>query len=212
MCKEGCFLRNKIRVLGVTGGIASGKSTVAQILSELGASVVSADELAREVVAPGSPVLAEVVSVFGKGVLRSDGSLDREFLGRRVFADEAARRWLEGILHPAIRDLSVQRLAELRGADVPLVVYEAPLLFEAGAQERVDAVLAVIVDDDLQLRRVMQRDDISRNEARARVVAQMPQHEKAARADFVIENNESLESLRDSVARLYHRLVEGEPA
>jgi len=205
-------MKETIRVLGVTGGIASGKSTVAEMFASLGATVVSADALAREVVAPGEPALHEVVAVFGEEVLREDGSLDREALGERIFADPAARRRLEAILHPAIRQRAERRLAELRASNAPLVVYEAPLLFEAGAEQRVDAVLAVTVDAEEQLRRLTSRDGLGLVEARRRVDAQMPQAEKAARADFRIDSHCSLEELRDRVAELYHALVAGPPS
>jgi len=205
-------MSDTIRVLGVTGSIASGKSTVAKMFAELGAAVVSADELAREVVVPGEPALSAVVAAFGAGVLRADGRLDRDELGRRVFADPAARKRLEAILHPAIRARAEQRLAELRRSQVPLVVYEAPLLFEAGAEGRVDAVLTVTVDEEEQLRRVVERDGLSVEEARRRIAAQMPQAEKAARSDFRIDSGCSLQTLRAAVAALYGSLVASRPS
>ena len=200
-------MKRKVRVLGLTGGIASGKSTVAGMLAEMGATVVSADELSREVVAPGMPALAEVVRVFGAGVLGEDGNLDREELGQRVFADNAARQRLEAILHPAIRRLSEERLASLRSSAAPLIVYEAPLLFEAGAESRVDEVLAVTIDEGEQLRRLVERDGFSVEEAQARIAAQMPQAEKAERADHVIDNGGSLEVLRGQVETLFRELA-----
>jgi len=200
-------MENGLRVLGLTGGIASGKSTVARMFSELGAVVVNADELAREVVAPGSATLAAVVREFGPGVLRPDGSLDREGLGRRVFADGTVRRRLEALLHPAIRELSESRLAALRRSAAPLIIYEAPLLFEAGAETRVDAVLVVTVSEAEQLRRLVERDRFSEAEARARMAAQMPQAEKVARADWLIDSDCSLEVLQGRVADLYARLT-----
>jgi len=196
-----------IRVLGLTGGIASGKSTVAQLLADLGAAVVSADELSREVVAPGMPALAEVVEAFGEDVLDNDGGLDREKLGQQVFADAAARRRLEAILHPAIGRLAEDRLGDLRRSSAPLVVYEAPLLFEAGAEGRVDAVLTVCVDARAQLQRLIERDRFSSEEARARVAAQMPQAEKAARSAFVIDNSGTLATLREQVTELFRELT-----
>jgi len=202
-------MEKQIRVLGLTGGIASGKSTVARMFSDLGSEVVSADALAREAVAPGTTTLAAVVREFGAGVLCRDGSLDRGALGRRVFADAPARRRLEALLHPAIRALSEARLAALRRTEGPLVIYEAPLLFEAGAEARVDAVLVVTVDAEEQLRRLMERDGFSEAEARARMAAQMPQAEKVARADFLIDSGCTLEELRGRVSALYARLTKG---
>jgi len=200
-------MNHSIRVLGLTGGIASGKSTVAQMFAALGAAVVSADELSREVVAPGMPALAEVAAAFGREILNDDGGLDREKLGRQVFADAQARRRLESILHPAIRRLSEEKLARLRNSSAPLIVYEAPLLFEAGAEGRVDAVLTVCVDADEQLQRLSERDGFSADEARARVAAQMPQAEKAERSEYVMQNSGSLEALRAQVSALFEELT-----
>lgn len=198
-------------VLGVTGGIASGKSAVAEMLRELGAIVVSADELSREVVRPGSSVLRQLQQRFGDQIIALDGSLRRKKLGDYVFANAAARHDLEQIIHPAIAALSQQRLqeaAELQRADGGLVVYEAPLLFEVGARQRVDRVLAVTVDEEVQLRRLQQRDNCSVEAARQRVAAQMPQSEKARLADYVINNSAGVDELRREVEQLYHQLID----
>lgn len=190
-------------ILGVTGGIACGKSLVTSILRNLGAAVVSADELAREVVAPGSPTLARLVEHFGPRVLLPSGELDRPALGALVFADPQQRAALNAITHPAIAALSVARLAQLTAADWPLVVYEAPLLFEAGAEGRVDAVLVVTVPESQQLQRLMARDRLSEGAARERIAAQLPQAEKAARADFVIANDDTVAALESQVKALF---------
>ncbi len=194
-------------ILGLTGGIASGKSTIAQAFRKLGAVVVSADELAREAVLPGTTALRQLVERFGGQILAADGALDRAALARIVFADPQARQDLNRITHPAIAALAEKRLAELRRKGLALVVYEAPLLFEAGAERRVDAVLAVTVDEKLQLARVMLRDHLSREEALARISAQMPQSEKAARADFVIDNSGSIAQALDQVRELWQQLT-----
>lgn len=176
-------------ILGITGSIAAGKSTISSMLRDRGAVVISADQLAREAVAPGTPTLGALVKRFGPAILQPDGSLDRARLGDLVFADPAARRDLERLTHPAIAALAEKRLAQLRHSGATLVVYEAPLLFEAGAEGRVDRVLVVKVDPAVQLQRLMDRDGIDEAAARQRVAAQMPQQEKLARADFVIDNS-----------------------
>jgi dephospho-CoA kinase len=193
-------------VLGVTGGIASGKSSVAAIFAELGAAVISADQLAREAVAPGSAALAALVAAFGAAILTPAGELDREVLGRLVFSEPAAREQLNAITHPAIARLAETRLRTLREADVPLVIYEAPLLFEAGAVKRVDAVLVVTIDPALQQARLAERDHLDPAAIQARIAAQWPQAEKVARADFVIDNSGTPDETRRQVAALYRKL------
>lgn len=194
-------------ILGVTGGIASGKSTVTKIFRSLGAAVVSADGLAREAVRPGSATLRQLVERFGRDILLADGTLDRKTLARTIFADPRARAALNRITHPAIAALADRRLRELDRQGAPLVVYEAPLLFEAGAEGRVDAVLVVRVEERLQLQRLMERDGLGEGEARARIAAQMPQEEKAARADFVIDNSGSPVETEARVRELFRRLT-----
>lgn len=189
-------------ILGVTGGIAAGKSTVTEILRSLGAAVVSADELSREVVRPGTPTLKQLVDCFGATILEADGTLDRKALGRKVFSDPEARRQVNRIVHPAIADLAKRRLAELSAGGAELIVYEAPLLFEAGAEERVDAVLVVRVEESLQLERLMSRDGLSRSEAVARIAAQMSQEEKVARADYVIDNSGTRQEVESRIRTL----------
>ncbi|MCD6527910.1 MAG: dephospho-CoA kinase [Desulfuromonas sp.] len=198
-------------VLGVTGGIASGKSTVVAMLQRLGAQIVSADQLSRELVEPGSSALSALMKRFGEQILHADGTLNRQQLGTIVFADEEARHDLEAILHPAIAELSQQRLrqaAEQVGQD-GLVVYEAPLLYEAGAEGRVDKVLSIVVDDQVQLRRLMGRDNSDADVAQQRIDAQMPQGEKARRADYIIDNSAGLEQLQRQVEELYGQLLAG---
>ena len=194
-------------ILGVTGSIASGKSTVSSMLQARGAVVLSADDLAREAVRPGSLTLDRLVERFGEAILQTDGTLDRVRLGRLVFADPAARRDLEGLTHPAIAALAKARLHQLQNSGAALVVYEAPLLFEAGAEGRVDRVLVVKVDPAVQLRRLMERDGIDEAAARRRIAAQMPQAEKLARADFVIDNSTSRAATERQVAALWPLLA-----
>lgn len=194
-------------ILGLTGSIASGKSSVADCFVDCGAVLVSADLLAREVVNPGSPTLAKLVDVFGADILTPGGSLNREAMAQKVFADPAARRRLESITHPAIAHLAECRLAELKQSRHDLIVYEAPLLFEAGAEGRVDQVLVIVVDPDIQLARLMQRDNLSVLEARRRIASQWPQADKVQKADFVIDNSVPLQQTRAMVAALYAYLT-----
>ncbi len=197
-------------ILGITGNIASGKSTIAGAFVKLGAAMVDADLLAREVVAPGSPVLQQLVERFGADVLLGNGELDRERLGQLVFADPAARRELNRIMHPAIAKLATARLQKLkRTSGIPLVVYEAPLLFEAKAENRVDKVLVVKIDPQVQLERLMQRDDLDETSARQRIKAQMPQDEKLVRADFVIDNSGTLAAALQQVEECWQQLTTG---
>jgi len=194
-------------ILGLTGGIAAGKSTVAAIFAELGATVVSADQLSREAVAPGTPTLQSLVEAFGTTILETTGQLARERLGEIIFADPQARERLNAIVHPAIAALAESRLQALRRQQVPLVVYEAPLLFEAGAEGRVDRILAVIASPQLQQQRLCTRDRLDPAAARARIAAQWPQAEKAARADYVIDNSGDLTETRCQVQALYQQLL-----
>lgn len=190
-------------ILGVTGGIASGKSTAAELLGELGAHVISADQIAREVVKPGTDALAQLVRIFGADILASDQTLDRKRLGDVVFADSAARARLEEVMHPAIAEMS-QRCLMDAAQKYSVVVYEAPLLFEAHAQERVDRVLCVTVDAEIQLQRVQERDRCSEAEAQARINAQMPQSKKAELSDYVVDNSAGLDALREQINNLWY--------
>lgn len=192
-------------ILGITGGIATGKSSVARMFQRLGAILVSADDLAREVVLPGAPALSKLVDRFGPGILLPDGQLDRKALGELIFADDQARAALNRIMHPAIAERAEERLRALAGGP-SLVVYEAPLLFEAHAEGRVDAVLVVITDEGQQVNRLMLRDGLSEAAARARIAAQMPQAEKVSRADYVIDNSGSLPQTQERVRALFDRL------
>lgn len=195
-------------ILGITGNIASGKSTITEALVRHGAALVDADRLARQVVASGSPVLARLVAYFGDGILRRSGELNRERLAQIIFADSHAREELNRMTHPAIARLAIERLQQLKNTPgIPLVVYEAPLLFEAGAEGRVDRVLVVKIDPVVQLQRLMARDGLDETAARQRLAAQMSQREKLARADHVIDNSGTLEEALRQVDELWKRLV-----
>jgi len=198
-------------VVGLTGGIASGKTTVAEMLRERGAVIIDTDEIAREVTAPGSPALAEIARAFGSEMITEQGTLDRKRLGFLVFGDPGARRRLEQITHPRIRAEMRRRLQELRRRPQPpaVVVVVIPLLYEAGAQDEVDAVAAVSAPPEEQVRRLMARDGLPRAQAQARVQAQLPAAEKAARADFVVDASGTVEETARQAAKLWAWVTSG---
>lgn len=190
--------------VGLTGGIASGKSTVANELARRGAVIIDADELAREVVEPGTPGLAAIVRRFGDGVL-AGGQLDRAALAKIVFADPQARRDLEGIIHPAVR----RRAAELEAA-VPhtsVIVHMIPLLVETGQESDFDLCVVVDVDHQTQLARLMARGPMSREEAESRIAAQATREQRLAAADIVVHNVGTINDLRTQLDNLWSDLV-----
>lgn len=177
-----------VRVFGLTGGLASGKSAVARLLRERGVPVIDADLLAREVVAPGTGGLAELVSTFGDQVLLPDGSLDRPKLAELVFGDPEKRRALNRIVHPRIAALSAERIAELDRRGEPLACYEAALLVENGLADAFRPLVVVAAPEATQVERAMARDAATEEQTRARLAAQHPLAAKVAAADFVIDN------------------------
>ncbi len=178
-----------MRLFGLTGGLASGKSTVAARLRALGVPVIDADQLAREVVAVGTPGLAAVVTAFGPSVLLPDGSLDRARVAALVFSDAEQRRRLNGIVHPLIGAASAARVAELSAQGEPIACYEAALLVENGLVEAFRPLVVVAVPEDVQVARAMARDAATEEQARARIAAQLPLARKVAAADYVIDNS-----------------------
>lgn len=190
--------------VGLTGGIASGKTAVSDLLRAHGAVVIDADVLAREVVEPGTPGLARVVDRFGPAVLSEDGRLDRPQLGRIVFADEAARRDLEAIVHPAVR----ARAAAIEGNAAPdaVVVHVIPLLVETGQHDDFDVLVVVDVDPQLQLMRLKQRNGLDPTAAQARVAAQSSREERLRVAHVVLDNNATWVDLEQQVDRLWSDL------
>lgn len=194
-----------MKVIGLTGGIASGKSSVARTLEKLGAVVVDADQLAREVVKPGEPTYFAIIAEFGEQILNPDRTIDRSALGKRVFADVAARKRLERITHPAIGSRAAKKLAELQHAGAQVVFYMAPLLIEAGITSRVDEIWVVYVDKETQLQRLMQRDQISREDAMQRLAAQMPMAEKVKHGKVVIDNSGTLDETERQVREAWER-------
>jgi dephospho-CoA kinase len=176
-------------LVGLTGGLATGKSTVSDVLRRLGCVVLDADVLAREVVEPGEPALAAIAAEFGPEVLRADGTLDRKRLGAIVFADPARRRRVEAITHPAIRDRFLARLAELEVQDFAgIVVWDAPVMIESGGYQAMDRLVVVVTDPATQRARALARDGDA-GDADRKIASQMPLAEKAKLADYVIDNS-----------------------
>ena len=185
-----------MRLIGLTGGIATGKSTVAAMLTTLGAEVVDADAVAREVLVPGSPAFDEVVARFGQGVVGPEGAIDRAALGAVVFADPALRADLEAITHPRINEAVRDRLTTALQGDAPLVVADIPLLFENDREAMFEGTLLVYAPPAIQLQRLLERDGLGEAAARQRLAAQLPIEAKPARATWVIDNGGS----RDATA------------
>jgi dephospho-CoA kinase len=191
-----------VRLFGLTGNIGAGKSTVARLLTKRGVPVIDADRLARDVVEPGQPALAEIAVRFGAGVLRADGSLDRKALGALVFADAGERAALNAIVHPRIAQASAAQIAAFAEAGERTAVYEAALIVENGLDRGLAGLIVVTAPEELQLARLRLRDGLSEAEARARLAAQLPASEKVKRATFVIENRGTTSDLEAQVAKL----------
>lgn len=178
-----------IRVIGLTGGVATGKSSVARFFARRGVPVIDADQIARDVVLPESPAFKKIIAEFGPEVLTQDGVLDRKRLGTMVFSNTEKRRLLESILHPEIRCLAEKRIAEAAAAGHKRLIYMAPLLIEAGADDRVDTIWVVTVSPEIQLERLMRRDGITREQAQSIIDSQMPLSEKKRYGSVVIDNS-----------------------
>jgi len=194
--------------VGLTGGIACGKSTVSGMLEARGAAIVDADRIARDVVLPGQPALQDIREAFGDDVLLADGTLNRKALGAVVFGDEAARRKLEAILHPRIRAEMARQMADWNEREPGrLVIVDIPLLYESGLDKRFDfeEILVVYVPRDVQLERLMKRDGLSSEAAEQRLDAQMPIERKKELADVVIDNSGSLEQTEAQVEAYLRR-------
>ncbi|MBW1735517.1 MAG: dephospho-CoA kinase [Deltaproteobacteria bacterium] len=196
-------------ILGVTGGIASGKTTVAHMLAELGARIIDFDLLARDVVRPGEPAFGEIVGRFGDQVVAEDGALDRKRLSGLVFCDPQKRKMLEEITHPRIVAAFVRQVREMAGKNPRgILLAVIPLLFEAGLRHLVHKTLVVYVPPGEQVERLMRRDRITRKEAGRILRAQMPIQEKVGMADFVIQNQGEISETRREVEALWRRLEE----
>ena len=194
-------------VVGLTGGIACGKTTVAQMFDDLGIPIIDADDLAREVVAPGTRGLERVVDEFGKGVLDREGRLDRKRVGDMVFNNKEAREKLNAILHPLISAAGAERLQAYQTDPAPYVIYEAALLVETGSYKAFSALVVVSADESLQRLRLIARDGYTVAEANARIASQLPLASKIAVADYVVTNNGDLEATRDQVQNVHAKLV-----
>lgn len=192
--------------VGLTGNIASGKSTVARVWQRLGAPVIDADVLARRAVAPGSVGLRRIVAAFGPGVLDEAGRLDRAALRDIVFHDPEARAKLEAIVHPEVGRLRREEEARLEAAGEKIVVHDIPLLFEAGLDEEFDAIVLVDAPERVRLERLMRDRGLTEDEARRMIDAQMPSSQKRDRADYVIENEGTLEALERAAEEVWREL------
>lgn len=196
-------------MIGLTGGIGSGKSTVAALLAEHGFPVVDADQLAREVVEPGQPALAELAEAFGQDVLHDDGSLNRPELAARAFVDKEHTELLNSITHPRIRQLREQRFRQAADAGADAVVYDMPLLVEQGVDKHMDLTVVVDVDVEERIRRLVSTRGLTEEDARRRIAAQVDDAERLAAADVVIDNNGPVEALGEQVDQL-SRVIRGQ--
>jgi len=195
-----------LKVFGLTGGIGSGKSSVARHLRARGLAVVDADELSRLAVAPGSRGLQQIVHHFGAGVLRANGELDRAGLGKWVFSSAEARAALDAIVHPIVRRLAAERLQELERRGEPLACYEVPLLYEAGLEQTYQPVVVVTAGLEQRKRRIATRDGLDDAQIQARISAQMPLEDKCRRAAYVIDNSGSPSELAETTDAVFDEL------
>jgi dephospho-CoA kinase len=194
-------------LVGLTGGIATGKSTVARMFGVRGAAVIDADQMVRELQKPGSAVYEAIVDAFGPRILGCDGTIDRKSLGDLVFHDEQLRRRLESIVHPVLINAVEQRVAELRTQGVAVCVVELPLLMEAEAERRFDYVVVVTAPEEVQIARLMADRGLTREDALARIASQIPLGEKERRGDFVIETTGALQQTERRVQEIYEWLL-----
>jgi len=191
-------------IVGITGGIGSGKSAVTQRFEQRGITVVDADLAARVIVEPGKPALAAIAERFGHDILQQDGTLDRAALRQRVFADDSARRWLEQLTHPLIgREI----LQQINAASSPYAILSSPLLLETSQKELVDCVVVVDVPEQTQLQRTMARDDNDEEQVKRIMAAQMGREERLGQADIVIDNSRSLDELDSLVEELHKEFL-----
>ena len=201
-------MTRRFLLVGLTGGIATGKSTVAEVFRRLGCVIIDADGLAREVVVPGAPAHDDIVAAFGGGILRPDGTLDRQKLGAIVFAVPDAKKRLEAITHPRIRERFAEALAELEARDFAgIVIFDAPVMIESGNYTVMDRLVAVVTDAATQARRLTARDAVGAAEAEQRIGSQMPVAEKAKLADYVIDNSGDRETTIAEARRVHAALL-----
>jgi dephospho-CoA kinase len=195
-----------VTLVGLTGGIASGKSTVASILRRLGAAIINADELAREIVEPEQDAWKEIIEAFGHDILQADKTLDRKKLRTLVFDRPEARKKLEAIIHPRVRALAERRINELKAAGSSVIVYEVPLLFEGQIHLWLRPVILVACDLKTQKKRLLERDQLTESEAQKHIAAQMSLEEKRKLADYVIENDGNLAELEEQVHSVLEKI------
>ncbi len=194
-------------LVGLTGGLGAGKSTVGRMLERRGAVVIDADVLARQAVLPGTPGYTKVTELFGPEIIGHDGEIERAALARRVFSDKEARVALESITHPEVFRLLSEALEDYRDTD-RIVVFDAPLIVETGIHEACDAIVVVTASEEAQVARVMRDRGMTEEAARARLRAQAPDSEKERIADFVIRNDGTTEQLEDGVDTVWEKLIE----
>lgn len=194
--------------IGLTGGIASGKSTVSSILAELGAYIIDTDKIAHEVVMPGRPALFSIVNHFGKNVMLPDGNLDRTRLGEIVFENSGERSCLEQIVHPFIEERVEYGMRQAEYLGYKVVIIDVPLLFEAGWQKKVNEIWVVYVDPEIQFARLLSRNSLSHEEAWSRIHSQMPLTEKVKQAQVVIDNTSKLEMTKQQVEKEWRHICE----
>lgn len=193
-------------LIGLTGGIGSGKTTVASRLKTLGARIVDADKIAREIVEPGEPALAELAEAFD-GVLNADGALNRAELARQAFATPEATEKLNSITHPRIRERTLERFAQARTEDVPVLVYDMPLLIENGEYKKMDHVLVVDAEDEIRIDRLVNSRGLDEDDARRRIAAQISREERLAAADSVVDNSGTRDQLLQQVDTFWEQVV-----
>jgi dephospho-CoA kinase len=199
-------ISGRVKLVGLTGGIASGKSTVAAVLRRLGASIINADELSREVVQPEQDAWKEIIERFGPDILQEDKTLDRRKLRKIVFDNPDARKKLEAIIHPRVRALAERKISELAAAGSSVIVYEVPLLFEAQIHLWLRPVILVACDLETQKKRLLERDHLTELEAQQHLDAQISLEEKRKLADYVIENDGTLEELEQQVRAVLQKI------
>ena len=195
---------NKPYIVGLTGGIASGKSTASRILAGMGARIIDADEISHEVTGPGGAAVEAVRQAFGDEAVGADGGMDRRRVGAIVFADREKRRLLEGIVHPTVQRISLERIEQAGRDGVKLVILDVPLLFECGMDVLCDETWVVATDPDVQVKRLISRDGLTAEQAQRRIDTQMPLSEKLERATAAVDNNRSVERLKIELTALYH--------
>lgn len=194
-----------MKIIGLTGGIASGKSTVSMMLRNLGCEIIDADLIAREVVGPGSETLKRMVQTFGEIILNGDGTLNRKALGNIVFNDKSKLKSLNDLMHPVIRETILMRIKDCRENDENrIIIVDAAVLIESGMDDIVDEVWLVYADPDIQLKRLIKRDGIGTLEAEARIKSQMSVKDKIKKSDRIIDNSRSIEHTKDQVIKLWN--------